>query len=118
MNNPHQQRYRLGQSAEWLCRLLLRVRGYSVLASRLNTPLGEIDIVAAKGDVIAIIEVKARAERDAALGAVSDKQQDRLRRAATWFISQNPRYGDKTVRFDLMAVAPWQWPTHIMDAWQ
>ena len=44
----------------------LRCRGYRILARRYRVPAGEIDLIARRGRVLAAIEVKARADFDAA----------------------------------------------------
>ena len=108
------QRY--GAFAELLCRLILRLKGYRVLASRLRTRVGEIDIVAERGRVLAIIEVKARPTEAAALEAVSISQRRRLERAALWVQRGNSRLADHCLRFDLFAVAHWRIPRHIQNA--
>ncbi|MEQ8334841.1 YraN family protein [Nisaea sp.] len=109
------QRY--GAVAELLCRLILRLKGYRVLASRLRTRVGEIDIVAERGRVLAIIEVKARPTEAAALEAVSPSQRRRLERAALWVQRGNSRLAEHCLRFDLFAVAHWRIPRHIQNAW-
>lgn len=122
MNNrrllaARQQTYRHGLSAEWLCRLALRLKGYRILAQRYRTPIGEIDIVAKRGAVVAIIEVKARPSLNEAAAAISPRQQARLVRAATHFLSAKPALQSAVVRFDAMLVAPKTWPRHIVNAW-
>ena len=52
--------YARGLVAEGIAAWLLRLKGYRVLATRYRTPLGEIDIVARRGKVLAFVEVKAR----------------------------------------------------------
>ena len=52
--------HRLGLRAEMLAAMLLRLKGYRILAQRLKTPAGEIDMVARRGRSLAIVEVKAR----------------------------------------------------------
>jgi hypothetical protein len=54
------QANRLGHAAEWRAVWRLRLAGYSILARRYKTKLGEIDIVARRGGVLAFVEVKAR----------------------------------------------------------
>lgn len=109
---------RWGRWAEALCRLSLRLRGYRILASRLRTPMGEIDIVARRGDTLAVIEVKARSDWDAANEAVSARQRGRLARAAHAFLSVNPQHAGLALRFDVMLVTPRAWPRHLKDAWR
>ncbi|WP_207436442.1 YraN family protein, partial [Sabulibacter ruber] len=81
-----------GRYAEALCRLSLRLRGYRILAQRLRTPMGEIDIVARRGATLAIVEVKARADWDRANEAVGARQRGRLARAAHAWLAANPRH--------------------------
>ncbi len=109
--------YDHGRRAEFLCRLALRLKGYQILAARYRTPLGEIDIVAARGNVIAIVEVKARSSRDRAAAALSPQQQARLQRAAQYLLARRPELMHAILRFDLMLVAPRRWPEHIPSAW-
>ena len=110
--------FRLGRRAETLCVWHLRLRGYRILARRARTPVGEIDIVARRGRVLAIVEVKARSSLDAAASAISARQRDRIGRAAAHFLANRPQGGDTTVRYDAMLVAPGRLPVHLPDAWR
>jgi putative endonuclease len=113
-----QRRYRHGQWAEALARLALRLKGYRILAPGYESPLGQIDIIAARGHVLAIVEVKARSNLETALTAISPTQQARILRGTADFLSRHPRYASYIVRFDAMLVLPWRWPLHIENAWQ
>lgn len=86
-------------------------RGYKV-------PVGEIDIIARRGRLVAFVEVKARASADAANEALNPRQRRRIERAAGWFLAQHPDIGACDLRYDLMLVTPWRWPVHIGDAWR
>jgi len=110
--------WRRGLWAETLCGVVLRLKGYRILARRWRSPVGEIDIVACRGETLAVIEVKARRDAGEAAGAVPPHQWRRLARAAALFLSRYPRYTGHAVRFDLMAVTPWAWPRHTPDAWR
>ena len=110
--------WRHGLRAESWCVLSLRLRGYRVLARRLVTPVGEIDIVARRGATLAVIEVKARATRAAAAEAVTPRQRRRIHRAAAAFLGQRPALAGLAVRFDVMLILPWRPPIHIADAWR
>ena len=57
-----QAAHRLGHVAEWRAVWRLRLAGYSILARRYKTKLGEIDIVVRRGGMLAFVEVKARAD--------------------------------------------------------
>lgn len=60
-----------GVTAEYLCLLLLVCKGYSILALRHRNSMGEIDIIAVRGKILAMIEVKARASETDALESVT-----------------------------------------------
>jgi putative endonuclease len=109
--------WRRGRLAEALCRLSLRLRGYRVLAAGRRSALGEIDIMARRGRVLAAIEVKARPDADSAAAAVSERQRRRIERAARQFVAGRPDLHGLDLRFDVMLVLPWRWPRHLPGAW-
>jgi putative endonuclease len=109
--------YKTGLAAERMCRLALRLKFYRILATRYKTPVGEIDILAARGNTVVAIEVKARATRDAAVESISDQQQTRIANALQHFIMCTPRFTNANLRFDVMLATPWHWPVHIKNAW-
>lgn len=112
------RRYRFGLWAECLCHLSLRLRGYRILAARCRTPQGEIDIVAATAQMVAVIEVKARRDAANAAQALGGRQQQRLTRAAQTVPARWPECQNVPLRCDLMLVTPWRWPQHLENAWQ
>ncbi len=112
---------RRGRWAESLCVLALVLRGWRIVGrgvkGRRGSGVGEVDIIARRGRLLAFIEVKARPGLDQAAAAVSPAQQRRLVRAAERFLARQPAYAGCDIRFDAMLVAPWRWPVHIPDAW-
>ncbi|MGN6115900.1 MAG: YraN family protein, partial [Nitrobacter sp.] len=74
--------FRTGLSAESRAAAWLIAKGYRILARRFRTPHGEIDIVARRRQLLAFIEVKARASLDEAAYAVTPRQQQRIIDAA------------------------------------
>ena len=112
--------YQFGHWAETLCVRWLRLGGYRVLARRYKAPVGEIDIIARRGDTLVFVEVKARHEgsRDDAGEVLTTHQRGRITRAAEAFVARHPGLGDCTMRFDLMTVRPWRPPHHLADAWR
>lgn len=108
---------RAGRRAEALAAALLMLKGYRILGFRLKTAAGEIDLLALKGRILAVIEVKTRVTLETALGAVGYVQRERLRRAAGQIIARRPALAGATIRLDLLAFAPGHWPRHIPDAW-
>jgi putative endonuclease len=110
--------YAFGKWAELLSCWHLRLRGYQIRAVRYKTPVGEIDIVASRGEVTALIEVKARRRFDQAALALAPKQQRRICRAAAVLQARQPELMRTSLRYDLMLVQPWAWPRHIENAWE
>jgi putative endonuclease len=106
-----------GRRGEMLAAFWLMAKGYRILGFRLKTPQGEIDLLARKGPVLAVVEVKLRGSIEAALEAVSRRQRERLRRAGEAFAARRPDLRGAAIRLDLMALAPKRWPCHIPDAW-
>jgi putative endonuclease len=96
----------------------LRLKGYRILASGFRVPVGEIDIVAKRGAILAFVEVKARHSLDDAAEAIGARQRRRIVRAAEAFLARNPRYAGLTPRFDVMLVSPMRAPRHLVAAWQ
>ncbi len=109
-------RERRGRRAEWLAALALWLRGYRILARREKTPLGEIDLIAVRGERLAFIEVKRRATWEAAEASITAAQRARVRRAAGLWLAQNPRYQTHAVCFDLVFLIGRRWPAHLENA--
>jgi putative endonuclease len=107
--------YRRGVDAEAAaCRALVR-DGWSVLAQRLRT---EIDIVAARPELLAIIEVKARATLADAAMALGARQRARLLSAAEIVLAEHPEWARAGMRFDLMVVDAAGTVRRIADAFR
>jgi putative endonuclease len=113
-----QAAWRRGRAGETLAIVSLTLRGYSILARGLKSRLGEIDIVARRGRILAFVEVKARESFDQAAGALLARQRQRIARAAAGFFASRPELSGCQPRFDVILVAPWRWPRHIIDAWR
>ncbi len=106
-----------GRRAEVLAAAWLMLKGYRILGFRLPTPLGEIDLLAQRGNLLVVVEVKQRASLDDALDAVTFDQRARLRRAAAHIVQHRTALRNTTLRLDLIALAPGRWPRHLRDAW-
>ncbi len=107
-----------GRRAEWVAALLLMLKGYRILGFRLKTRQGEVDLLAMKPGVLAVVEVKRRSSIEAALECVEPEQRERLRRAGLALAAGRPALKDLTVRLDLVALAPGKIPRHIPEAWK
>jgi putative endonuclease len=107
-----------GRRAEILAALWLMAKGYRILGFRLKTRQAEIDLLAKRGEVLAVVEVKRRANLAAALDTVTYDQRERLRRAGAAIAASRPSLQGAAVRLDLFALAPGKLPRHIPDAWK
>ena len=110
--------YRRGHAGERLASLRLMLAGYRILARRYRTKVGEIDLIARRGKVVAFVEVKRRDDLAQGLEAVTPRARARIRRAAELFLRRNPILADHALRFDIIVITPWAWPRHIADAWR
>lgn len=105
-----------GREGEAKAAWYLRSKGWRILAQRVRTPAGEVDLVAKKGRLVAFIEVKTRksaAELDIAI------DEHRLSRVAAAAEILMPRFcpDGEDMRVDVVLIAPRCWPRHIENAW-
>ena len=108
--------FRTGLSAETRAAALLMAKGYRILAKRFRTPYGEIDIVARRRNLVAFVEVKARASLDDAAYAVTPRQQQRIIAAAQAWLMAHPEHAEFELRFDAILIAPRRLPRHLLAA--
>ncbi len=123
MNRPdgkseRRRREMLGRRAEAFAAIWLQLKGYSILDRRVRFKVGELDIVARRGNVVVFVEVKARQTRDAGLGAVTDRSWVRIARAASQWMSRRRDQEGADWRYDLMVVTPNAMPLHMRDHWR
>ena len=115
----HRQRaWHRGQGAERLAAWWLRLKGYRILARQYRTAVGEIDLIARRGTVLAFVEVKARATEAEARAAITTRQRQRITRAADAYLQRTPSLGKLGARFDVVLIVPGCRPQHIVDAWR
>jgi putative endonuclease len=112
-----QRAYRRGRRGEFWAMLLLRLKGYRILARDFRVPMGEVDLIARRRGVLAFVEVKSRDSADSAIEAVMPYQSQRIARAAAAFVGRHPRYQTDALRFDVIVVAKHRWPQHLINAW-
>ncbi len=114
LKSPHWQK---GWDAETVAITHFQQQGYTLLAHRLKTPFGEIDVLVETGGVLVVVEVKARKTMTIGLEAISLKQQQRLADAVSWFVAGHPEYNSHMIRFDCMVVMPNKQLMHVENAW-
>lgn len=129
------ERTGLGRRGEEWAALFLRDRGWEIVLRNLRGGREEIDLVAARGPILAFIEVKTR--RSEAFGhplsSITPRKQDRIRRvAAGWMNGEEGREWLRVrsrelgrpviVRFDAIAIIAPRGRTprieHLPDAWR
>jgi putative endonuclease len=114
---PRQARDRAGRRAEIVAAWWLRLRGFTILATRWRTKVGEIDLVARRGDLVVFVEVKRRGTLAAAAEAVTTTNRARVVRAAEQYLARHPELAGYGIRFDAVLLAPWTAPRHVEHAW-
>jgi putative endonuclease len=108
--------FRFGLSAESRAAAFLIAKGYRILARRFRTPMGEIDIVARRRNVLIFVEVKARESFDDAAEAIGPRQRRRIIAAAELWLAARPQDAQCDMRFDAVLVAPRRIPRHLQAA--
>src|SRR5215469_4197660 len=108
--------FQTGLSAESRAAAYLMAKGYRILAKRFRTPYGELDLVVKRRNLVAFVEVKARATLDDAAFAITPHQQGRIINAAQAWLAAHPEYAEFELRFDAMLIAPRRLPRHLLAA--
>jgi len=104
-----------GRAAETAVARRWQARGYDVLAQRLRTGAGEIDLVVANPEKLVFIEVKSRKSFADAAYAVLPRQQARLLEAAGAALAAHQDWERPETRFDVALVCNGE-IRHIPDA--
>lgn len=116
--------YRYGLAAEKYACAFLMCKGYRILAERHRNALGEIDILARRGNTLVAVEVKARRTFEQCEETVPPWKQQKIIRAVEGILAGHGkiaglgRVHEHNIRFDVMWIVPWRWPRHIKDAWR
>ena len=99
------------EAAQWL-----RDQGWDILAQRVKTKLGEIDLVARREGLVAFIEVKWR-RRAAALATAIDERRLARVAAAVEVVGHEYATDGEDISIDVILLAPGSFPRHIANAW-
>jgi len=94
----------LGIEGEARAAAHLAARGYRIVARNVRAGGVELDLVATRGRLVVIVEVKTRRSRAAGLPeeAVDFRKRERLVRGATAWLAEHPARVSR-VRFDVVA---------------
>jgi putative endonuclease len=94
-----------GAAAEAQAARLLQAAGFTIVARNYRCRAGELDIVARRGALLVIAEVRLRSSAlfGGAAASVSAAKRRRIVRAARYLTAQRPQLGALAVRFDVIA---------------
>ena len=97
-----------GERAEGIVERLLVRRGLRTVCRNYHCRWGELDLVMMDGDVLVVVEVRARRDRGfgSAAESVGPKKQARLVAAARHLLARQPRLATLPLRFDVVALSP------------
>src|SRR3546814_17311245 len=78
--------------------------------------MGEVDLIARRGKMVAFIEVKARTSAADLDFAIDERRLSRVAAAARTLAAKYARPGDD-MRIDVMLIAPRRFPRHLVNVW-
>jgi len=98
-------RKNLGKFGERVAAQYLSNKGYRILENNYTCPLGELDLIAEKGNRLIFIEVRTR--RGSSFGRAEEtigrEKQKRVRRLAQYYLAA-AGCEERAVQFDIVAV--------------
>jgi putative endonuclease len=107
---------RAGRVGETAAAWWLRLKGWRILARRVRTPAGEIDLIARRGNLVAFVEVKRRRTGAELDFAIDEYRLARVAAAAECLGARYMQPGDD-MRVDVILIAPGRALRHIENAW-
>ncbi|MCX9146215.1 YraN family protein [Erythrobacter sp. WG] len=105
-----------GREGEAEAAMFLAQAGWRIVAERVKTKAGEIDLIAKKTGLVAFVEVKWRA-RAADLGDAIDERRLARVAAAVEVVWQEYASEGEDIRIDVILLSPGRRPVHIENAW-
>lgn len=104
-----------GRRGERIAGWWLRLKGWRILARRVRTKAGEVDLIARRGTIVAFVEVKTRATAADLDHAIDERRLARVAAAAELLSATYAQGCD--IRIDVILLAPRTPPRHIENAW-
>lgn len=98
--------YQRGKIGEELAKKYLEEKGYQILLPNFRTRFGEIDLIAAKNNLLVFVEVKLKREEN--LGKpeemITQQKIRKIQQAAEYFLTTNPQIAQKYLTYQIDAV--------------
>lgn len=107
---------RQGRIGETAAAWWLRLKGWHILDRRVRTPVGEVDLIARRGALVAFVEVKRRATGAELDHAIDERRLARVAAAAEYLAPRYAGSGDD-IRVDVILIARGAPLRHIENAW-
>lgn len=105
-----------GRRGETYAAAWLERRGWAIVARRVRTKAGEVDLVARRPGLVAFVEVKVRRTAAELDHAIDEPRLARVAAAAELLMADYAQAGDD-IRVDVVLLAPGCLPRHIENAW-
>lgn len=105
-----------GREGEAEAAMFLAQKDWRIVAERVKTRAGEIDLIARKTGLVAFVEVKWRARSASLADAIDERRLNRVA-AAVECVWQDYATNGEDIRIDVILLAPGRKPTHIENAW-
>ena len=99
------------QAAQWLMQ-----QGFELVAERVKTKVGEIDLIARKPGLVVFAEVKWRKTASDLDLAIDERRLARVA-AAVEVVAHEYAAPTDDIRIDVLLLAPGTRPRHIENAW-
>ena len=105
-----------GREGEAEAAMWLAQAGWQIVAERVKTKAGEIDLIAKRTGLVAFVEVKWRAHAASLADAIDERRLKRVAAAVEW-VWQDYATDGEDIRIDVILLAPGTKPNHIENAW-
>ena len=105
-----------GRAGETLAAAHLKRLGWTIVAERVRTKVGEVDLIAKRKGLVAFVEVKVRATAAELDFAIDERRLARVAAAAEVLAATYATNGED-IRIDVILIAPGAKLRHIENAW-
>lgn len=109
--------YRYGRYTELVAALYLMLKGYRPVKWRYKTPVGEIDLIVRKRNLVVFVEVKARTDGDVSGDSITPRARARIARAGQYYLKSAGLAHSFDLRFDAVLIGGWRRIVHVPNAW-